>query len=39
MQSEADLSEINTLKLKINRLNIIVFNFCIQQLIFMKAMH
>jgi len=30
LQTEADLSEINTLKRKINRLNMTVFNFCIQ---------
>jgi len=30
MQTEADLSEINTLKCKINRLTMTVFNFCIQ---------
>jgi len=39
VQIEVDLSEINTLKLKINRLNVIVFSFCILQLIFMKPMH
>jgi len=27
---EANLSEINILKLKINRLNMTIFNFCIQ---------
>jgi len=37
--AKANLSEINTLKLEINRLNMTVFNFCIQQLIFMKPMH
>jgi len=36
LQIEADLSEINMLKWKINRLNMTVFNFCIQQQIFMK---
>jgi len=30
MQIEADLSEINTLKLKMNKLNMTIFNFCIQ---------
>jgi len=38
-QTEADLSEINTLKLKMNRLNMTVFKFCTQELIFMKPMH
>jgi len=32
LQIERDLSEINTL-------NMIVFNFCIQQQIFMKPVH
>jgi len=39
MQIETNLSEIKTLKLKINRLNMKVFNFHIQQLFFMKPMH
>jgi len=39
LQTEADLSEINTLKWKFNRLNMTVFKFCIQQQIFMKPMH
>jgi len=39
LQTKADLSEINTLKWKISRLNMTVFNFCIQQLFFMKLMH
>jgi len=39
VQTEANLSEINTLKLKINKLNMTIFNFCILQLIFMKPMH
>ena len=39
LQTEADLSEINTLKCKINRLTMTVFNFCILQQIFMKPMH
>jgi len=39
LQTEADLSEINMLKLKINRLYSPVFNFRMQQLIFMKPMH
>jgi len=38
-QIGTNLSEINTLKCKINRLNMIVFNFCMQQQIFMKPMH
>jgi len=39
LQTEADLSEINMLKCKINRLNMTVFNFCIHQQIFMKPVH
>jgi len=34
MQTKTNLSEINTLKLKINRLNMTVFNFRMQQLDF-----
>ena len=36
VQTEADLSEINTLKCKINRLTMTIFNSCIQQQIFMN---
>jgi len=39
VQTVADLSEINTLKCKINRLTMIAFSFCILQQIFMKPMH